>query len=107
MDRREELIAALGKVDDSVKQIVLPMIDDVIHIETRLMELRKLPFISIHPRNEKLQRPTAAAKLYKELLQQYNNCIKILCSVVGKNSTEDESILQKYMKQLSKRTWDV
>ena len=97
MDRKKELLKVFEEID-GVKDIVTPMIDDVVFLEERLTELRGLPFIRVNPKNSADQKPTPAAKQYKEFLQQYNNCIKILCGVLNKNSSEEESPLREFLK---------
>ena len=79
MTRTEELLALLP--DDS-KELVSDVVDEVVFLEERLSELKKLPFIQIHPTDSAVQRATPAAKQYKEFLQQYINCIKVIESVI-------------------------
>lgn len=86
MSRREKLIEYLCKSEDD-KQLIEPLIDEFLFIEQQLTELKKLPFIKIHPDNPELQKATPAAKQYKELIQQYTNIIKVL----GKRNNESES----------------
>ena len=95
INRKEELQKVFLDLDESAKQIVLPMIDDVVFLEEQLAELKKYPFISINPAK-------AAGKQYKEFLQQYNNCIKILLSLVNSDAGDEESPLRLYMKELIK-----
>ena len=97
MTRKEELLSIFEDLD-GINEIVTPLIDDVIFLEERLKELRDLPFIRVNPKNSADQKATPAAKQYKEFLQQYNNCIKILASVLTKNSTEEESPLRAFLK---------
>ncbi len=97
MTRKDELMKVFKDLDD-VKEIITPMIDDVVFLEEKLTELRRLPFIRVNPKNNADQKATAAAKQYKEFLQQYNNCIKILTSVLNKNTSEDESPLRSFLK---------
>ena len=105
MGRREELLDIFKNVDESKKTVVLPLIDDVVFIEEQLEALKKLPFIKVHPTNPELQKHTAAGKQYKELLQQYNNCIKILIGVLNKGGDgEQESPLRSYINMLKKRS---
>ena len=96
-ERKEELLKAFAEVDDSVREIVVPMIDDVVFLEEQLVALRGLPFLRVHPTDPAQQKPTTAAKMYKELLQQYNNCIKILCGVLNRNGAEEESPLRAFL----------
>ena len=77
MSRREELINIIP--EDSL-ELVSSVIDDVVFLEGRLEELKRLPFIQVHPQDASKQRSTPAAKQYKEFLQQYINCIKRTCS---------------------------
>ena len=96
MKRKDELLKLFDQVEDT-KGIILPMIDDVVFLEERLDELRKLPFMRVNPKNQEQQKPTAAAKQYKELLQQYNNCIKILTGILRKDAVEEESPLRAFL----------
>lgn len=97
MTRKEELLQVFSQIEDT-KDVILPMIDDVVFLEEQLQQLRKLPFLRINPQDPTQQKPTAAAKQYKELLQQYNNCIKILTSVLRKDSPEEESPLRAFLQ---------
>lgn len=96
MTRKEELLKIFDQIEDT-KGIIMPMIDDVVFLEGQLSELRKLPFIKINPKNPAQQKPTPAAKQYKELLQQYNNCIKILTGILRKDAPEEESPLREFL----------
>ena len=96
MSRKEELLKIFDQVDDS-KNIIAPLIDDVVFLEEQLQELRKLPFIRVHPQYPDIQKATPAAKQYKELLQQYNNCVKILTGILRKDAAEEESPLRAFI----------
>ena len=93
MDRKEELTKLCGDNTEITKQLV----DEIVYIENQLIELKKLPFIKVNPNNTMQQKSTPASKLYKELLQQYNNCIKTLARLTGNNETEEESPLRKWV----------
>lgn len=92
MSRREELKEIFKDVDDNERRLIQPLIDEVIFLEEQMIELKKLPFISVNPKNSAQQRKTEAAKLYKECSQSYMNAIRILCSILHKvdSSAEDE-----------------
>ena len=79
MARRDELLAI---VPDDAMELVTSVIDDVIFLEERLEELKKLPFIEVNSKNAMKQRSTPAAKQYKEFLQQYINCIKMIEGII-------------------------
>lgn len=96
MTRKEELLQIFDQIEDT-KGIIMPMIDDVVFLEAQLKELRKLPFLRINPKDSTQQKPTPAAKQYKELLQQYNNCIKILTGILRKDAPEEESPLRAFL----------
>jgi deoxyadenosine/deoxycytidine kinase len=97
MNRKKELANVFKELDE--QNIIRPMIDDVVFLEAQLKELKKLPFIRVNPDNPAEQKPTAAAKQYKEFLQQYNNCIKILISVLNKNEVVEDSPLRQFLKE--------
>lgn len=97
MTRKEELLKIFDQVEDT-KGIIMPMIDDVVFLEDQLKHLRTLPFIRVNPSDPSMQKPTPAAKQYKELLQQYNNCVKILTGILRKDTPEEESPLRAFIE---------
>lgn len=101
MTRKEELLHIFDQIEDT-KGIILPMIDDVVFLEQQLDQLRKLPFMKVNPKNPAQQKPTPAAKQYKELLQQYNNCIKILTGILRKDAPEEDSPLRAFLNARKK-----
>jgi hypothetical protein len=101
MSRRNELVNIIP--EDSL-ELVTSVIDDVIFLEERLTELKKLPFIEINPKNPMKQRSTPASKLYKEFLQQYINCIKMIEGVIYRDKRLEgeeleESPLRKWFRE--------
>jgi len=100
MARFEELTALCAELDNAAKTTTAPLLGEIVFLEEQLTELKKYPFITVNPKNRAQQKPTAAAKQYKELLQQYNNCIKILLGVLGKSETEETSPLREYLNRL-------
>lgn len=99
MDRQEALakiIKDTGK-DNEVKAEQL--ISEVVFIEERLKELRALPFIKVDPNNPMRQKATPAAKQYKEMLQQYNNSLRLLFRLAGDlGDSEADSPLRAWLK---------
>lgn len=94
MDRKEELIKIIG--NDTT---LLPLVDEVIYIEEQLAEVKKLPFLKVHPKDRTIQKATPASKLYKELLQQYNNSLRLLLRATGNiDNAEEESPLRQWLK---------
>lgn len=96
MTREEELAGLVGKDDQKVRQLI----EEIVFIEKQLIEIKKLPFINVNPKNTMQQKATPAAKLYKELLQQYNNSLKLLLKVSGDlDDTTEESPLRKWARE--------
>ena len=101
MNRHDELI---NIIPDESLELVKSVVDDVIFLEERLTELKKLPFIEVNPKNPMKQRSTPASKLYKEFLQQYINCIKMIEYVIYKEKRLEgeeleESPLRKWFRE--------
>ena len=96
MSRKEELLKVFEDIEDT-KDIILPMIDDVVFLEKQLQDLRRLPFLRVNPKDPSQQKATPAAKQYKELLQQYNNCVKILTGILRKDAPEEDSPLRAFI----------
>ena len=94
MDRKKELLKLAG--DDAR---LIELVSKVLFLEKRLEELEKLPFIKVNPNNPAQQKATPAAKQYKELLQQYTNCIKILSRAGNMDDSEEESLLRKWVRK--------
>ena len=92
-NRKEELLKVIE--NDTT---LTPLIDEVVYLEEQLDYLRTLPKIKVHPRNPEMQKTTPAAKLYKEMLQQYTNIIRILMRATGTDIEDDESPLRKWVK---------
>ncbi len=101
MDRAKELKKILnGSNENTDNNILLDnLVDEIVFIEKNLIELKKLPFISVNPRNPCQQKTTAAAKQYKELLQQYTNCLKVISKATGQDIDDEESPLRKWVKK--------
>lgn len=84
MNRREELDEIFSVCDDAQKRLIAPLLDEVVFLETRMADLKELPFVISHPKNKNLQKSTAAAKQYKECSQSYMNAVRILNSILTK-----------------------
>lgn len=102
LTRKEVLLKTCNGLDENGKAATVKIIDEMLFLEGQLTELKKMPFMSVNPRNPSQQRQTAAAKQYKELLQQYTNCVKILIKVAGGEAVEEESPLRTFLRQTQK-----
>ena len=103
MERAEELKELFAGIDEGKRKIVWTLIDEAVFMEEQLAELKKFPFIKVHPDNPQLQKITAAGKQYRDYLQTYTNIIDKLCKVYGKDDTEEESPLRAFLKGLEVR----
>lgn len=96
LTRREELGMIFESVDPNEKMLVDKLLDEVVFLEEQMVELKKLPFVSVHPTNPSLQKTTPAAKLYKECTQSYFNAIRILLNTLRKvEGAEQNALLKK------------
>lgn len=100
MNRKEELLKILTEKDSKNSIKAEQLVEEIIFIEEQLRELKKLPFLSVHPKNPALQKATPASKQYKEMMQQYNNSLRLLFRLSGdiNGETEDESPLRQWVK---------
>ena len=96
MNRREELLKI---VNESNSIAILPLIDRMIFLETKLEELEKLPMIRINEENPSQQKATPAAKQYREFLQQYTNVVKIVARISDDNGAQQESPLRAWARE--------
>ena len=101
MKRKNELMTLFS---GSSKTIISKIIDEIIFLENQLKSLKNMPFISVNPNNPIKQRNTPAGKMYKEFLQQYINCIKMVeYAIYKEQKMEDkeatESPLRKWFKE--------
>lgn len=94
MTRKEELLQAVNNDKN-----LIPLIEEAVYLEGELDNLRALPKLKVHPSDPTKQKPTPAAKLYRELLQQYTNIIKVLLKVSNSDETEEESPLRAWINK--------
>lgn len=103
MNRKTELLSLLkdGSQDELKAR---QLIDEIVFLEQRMTELKQYPFIAVNPKNPAQQKPTAAAKQYKEFLQQYNNSLRLLLRITGDIGSEgdEESPLRAWLKSRAK-----
>ena len=90
--RREQLNEIFKNVDESQKQLIDPLLDELVRLEGEIAELRKLPQLRVHPNNPSIQKLTPAARLLKMELQSYMNAVRILSGILRKieSTTQDE-----------------
>lgn len=98
MDRKKELMKIVADSGKEKKDLLLPLINHVVEMEKQLDAISKLPFYKVNPANNTQQKMLPAFKIYKELLQQYNNVIKTIAGAIGQSESEEESPLRKWVK---------
>lgn len=99
MGRKEDLEKLVYKENSGNDIKASRLIDELVYLEEQMADLKKLPFIKVHPKNPQLQKATPAAKLYKEMLQQYNNSMRLLLRIAGDlGESEEISPLRKWVK---------
>ncbi len=94
MSRKEELLK-MANGNELAKELV----EEIIYIEGQLAESKKYPFIVVNPKNANQQRSTPAAKLYKELMQQYNTSLKTFAKITGQNEKDEDSPLRAWARK--------
>lgn len=96
LNRREDLDKIFKEVDPNEKELVNPLLDEIVFLENQMKYLKTLPFIRVHPIDTSRQETTPAAKQYKECSQSYMNAIRILCAILHKvDSSAEEDLLKK------------
>lgn len=100
MERKEELLQLICKNGSNNDIKARQLVDEIIFVEEQLVYLKTLPFININPKNPMQQKTTPAAKQYKELLQQYNNSLRLLLRLSGDmgGESEEESPLRQWLR---------
>lgn len=99
MTRLEKLQKIFENVDEDKREVIEPLLYDVIFIEKRLAKLRKLPMIRVHKNNPARQETTPAGKQYKEYMQSYLNALKVLQTTLYRAGETGESPLMKALKE--------
>lgn len=101
MSRFEEI---LNLVPEDSKELVNDIVLEIVFLEGKMEELKRLPFIEVNPKDSSKQRNTPASKMYKEFLQQYINCVKVIEGVIYRDKRlegdeVEDSPLRKWFKE--------
>lgn len=97
--RREQLNEIFKNVDEAQKQLIDPLLDELVRLEDEIAELRKLPQLRVHPNNPSIQKLTPAARLLKMELQSYMNAVRILSGILRKIESTTQDELLEALKQ--------
>ncbi|MBQ1437985.1 MAG: hypothetical protein IIZ07_08655 [Ruminococcus sp.] len=97
--RRDQLNEIFKNVDEAQKQLIDPLLDELVRLEDEIAELRKLPQLRVHPNNPSIQKLTPAARLLKMELQSYMNAVRILSGILRKIESTTQDELLEALKQ--------
>lgn len=100
-DRKRELLSIVEKFGTDAMIEAQQLIDEIVFLEDKLKETKKLPFMVVNPKNPTQQKKTAAFMVYKELLIQFNACLRNLLKIAGDtgDNKEETSYLRQWVKQ--------
>lgn len=97
--RKNDILGALGSLEADKLKLVDPLADKLVFLEEKIEDLEAYPFIDVNPNNPAKQKTTPAGKQYKELLQQYINCLKLVVSLMGDVNISEDSPLREWLKK--------
>lgn len=100
-EREKKLREIIEKLPEDKREVIDPLVDEILFLEERLRELRRLPMIRVHPKNPERQEVTPAGKQYKEFMQSYLNAIKVIQRTLYLAGETGESPLVKALKELT------
>lgn len=98
-DRKTFYLELFKSVDESERQLVDRLIDELVYLEDEMTRLKELPFVGVNPRNPAMQRATPAARLYKDFLSQYQNALRILLNILRKVETSAQDELLRKLEE--------
>ena len=93
-ERKKELEEIIKRYGEETAEMTKNLVENVIFLENRLCELKKLPFLKMNESNPVRQKATAASKQYKDVFQQYTNALKILMGITKAENDDKESPLR-------------
>jgi hypothetical protein len=99
MTRLEQLQEIVAKVDADKAAVIEPLLSDIIYMENRLDELRKLPHLRVSKKNPELQQITAAGKQYKETMQAYLNALKVVQTTLSRFTVEEQDAFDLWLAE--------
>ncbi len=103
--REKELLNLIGGLSGDMKIKAGILVSEIVFIEEQMQTIKELPFIEVNPKKASQQRSTPASKLYKELMQQYNNSLRLLFRLSGDigNDAEEETPLREWLKKAKEK----
>ena len=96
MDRREQLRGYFANVDEDKRSIAFDTIEEYLFFLDRIEELKRLPYIRVHPNDKARQELTPAAKLIREYSQAIDSKRKTLLTILYRvESSAADELLQR------------
>lgn len=99
MTRLEQLQEIFSSIDDDKKQVIEPLLSDVVYMEERLAALKALPHIRVDRKNPQRQEATPAFKQWKDMQQQYLNALKVLMTALYRVESDAADELLKKLSE--------
>lgn len=72
------------------KPVALPLVEDLFFLDDKIDELKKLPFIRVHPNNPAMQKPTEASKQCREFIALRCTIARTLAGMMTSNGNGNE-----------------
>jgi hypothetical protein len=98
-DRLKQLQDIFNCIDDDKKQVIEPLLSDVVYMEEQLAILKELPHIRYDKNNPQRQETTPAFKQWKDMQQQYLNAIKVLMTALYRVESDAADELMKKLSE--------
>ena len=99
MTRLEQLQEIFSSIDDDKKQVIEPLLSDVVYMEERLEALKRLPHIRVDAKNPQRQEATPAFRQWKDMQQQYLNALKVLMTALYRVESDAADELMKKLSE--------
>ena len=99
MTRFEQLQEIFSSIDDDKKQVIEPLLSDVVYMEERLAALKALPHIRVDKKNPMRQETTPAFKQWKDMQQQYLNALKVLMTALYRVESDAADELMRKLSE--------
>lgn len=100
-ERLEKLKLIYEKVDENVREIVSPLLPQVIYWESKI-ELYKSKLEETPLGKGGKEAYIFYSRLLREAEQQYLNIIKVLISALQKNAIEEDDEFDEFLKEYTK-----
>jgi hypothetical protein len=95
-ERRAQLRGYFENVDEDKRALAHDAIEEYIFFLERIAELKKLPYIRVHPKDNRRQELTPAAKLIREYSQAIDAKRKVLLTILYRvENTAADDLLRK------------